>query len=53
MRIPQDIIDHCKKHPGCRACPLGTCAAPVTNYPGEQWDDWLKERIAKVREIAA
>lgn len=52
-QIPQDIIDHCQKHPGCKGCPLGTCAAPVTQYPSEQWDNWLQSRIEKVRELYA
>jgi len=51
MTIPQDVIDNCAQYRGCRGCPLGTCVAPVTHYPSEQWNAWLKERIETIREL--
>ncbi len=52
-QIPQDVIDHCEKHPGCKGCPLKSCVAPVTPYPDPRWDRWLSERIANVRSLYA
>lgn len=51
MTIPQDIINHCNAYPGCKGCPLGTCTAPVTQYPSEQWEAWLQQRIDLIREV--
>lgn len=50
-RIPQDVIDHCAKHPMCKGCPLGTCVGPVSQYPSDVWDKWYESRIEAVREL--
>ena len=52
-RIPQDVIDHCQKHPGCKGCPLGTCTAPLVPVTDDRYAQWLNDRIEKVREVAA
>lgn len=51
MKIPQDVVDHCDKHKLCKGCPLGTCVAPLVGITDPRWDEWLKERIAAVREL--
>jgi len=50
-RIPQDVIDHCQKHPGCKGCPLGTCVGPVAPYPDPRWDQFFDECVEKVRDL--
>lgn len=52
-RIPQDVIDHCQKHPGCKGCPLGTCTAPLVEVTDPRWAQWMESRIEKIREISA
>lgn len=49
--IPQEIINHCERYQACKGCPLGTCVAPVSSYPGEAWDKWLESRIEAVMEL--
>ena len=50
-RVPQDVIDHCAKHPMCKGCPLGTCVAPVVTYPDPRFDRWIDECTEKVRAL--
>ena len=51
MIIPQDVIDHCEKHPGCKGCPLRTCTAPLAEASDPRWGDWVKGRIEAVRDL--
>lgn len=52
MIIPDDVIAHCEKHPGCKGCPLGTCTAPLVEPTDPRWNAWMEERIKAVREVA-
>ena len=49
--LPQDVIDHCQKHLGCRGCPLGTCTSPLVPVTDPRWQKWLDERIEAVRSL--
>ncbi|RKR79199.1 hypothetical protein [Marinobacter nauticus] len=50
-QLPQDVIDHCQKHPGCKGCPLGTCTAPLVPVTDERYGQWLESRIEAVRQL--
>lgn len=52
-QLPQDVINHCQQHPGCKGCPLGTCTAPLVPVTDTRWDEWLQDRIRKIREVMA
>lgn len=50
-QLPQDVIDHCQKHPGCKGCPLGTCTAPLVPVTDKRYGQWLESRIEAVRQL--
>ena len=51
MNIPTEVIDHCQKYSMCKGCPLGTCVAPLAEANTDRWNEWLAERIDKIRKV--
>lgn len=53
MTVPQHVVDHCNRHPGCKGCPLiGSCSAPLCPANDSRWQEWLDQQAEEIRALS-